>query len=175
MTQFETERLILRPMTAADHDALADMIFDPQVVAYLRSRRVLSPAAFEQLFTTHFLADTTTVFGIERRRDHQLIGFYEFHGSGATGELTYALSPAAWGHGYVAEAGNCLMHYGFETLNYETIEAHYASANPNSGRVMAKMGMQAAGELHTFTSDKGEVIHVMRYLLTKATWRQLSA
>ncbi|WP_370561367.1 hypothetical protein AB5567_12325 [Lactiplantibacillus plantarum] len=49
------------------------------------------------------------------------------------------------------------------------------SANPNSGRVMAKMGMQAAGELHTFTSDKGEVIHVMRYLLTKATWRQLSA
>ncbi len=89
--------------------------------------------------------------------------------------MTYALSPAAWGHGYVAEAGNCLMHYGFETLNYETIEAHYASANPNSGRVMAKMGMQAAGELHTFTSDKGEVIHVMRYLLTKATWRQLSA
>jgi [ribosomal protein S5]-alanine N-acetyltransferase len=41
-------------MTAADHDALADMIFDPQVVAYLRYRRVQSPAAFEQLFTTHF-------------------------------------------------------------------------------------------------------------------------
>ncbi|VDH13216.1 GNAT family acetyltransferase [Lactiplantibacillus plantarum] len=90
MTQFETERLILRPMTAADHDALADMIFDPKVVAYLRYRRVQSPAAFEQLFTTHFFANTTTVFGIERRRDHQLIGFYEFHGSGATGELTYA-------------------------------------------------------------------------------------
>ncbi|WP_237770825.1 hypothetical protein [Lactiplantibacillus plantarum] len=37
MTQFETERLILRPMTAADHDALADMLFDSQVVAYLRT------------------------------------------------------------------------------------------------------------------------------------------
>lgn len=51
-------------MTAADHDALADMIFDPQVVAYLRYRRVQSPAAFEQLFTTHFLADTTTVLAL---------------------------------------------------------------------------------------------------------------
>ena len=172
MVQFATERLVMRPLTRADHDALATIILDPQVVAYLRYRAVQTMAAFDDVFTTHFLADSATVFGIERRRDHQLIGFYEFHGTGATGELTYALRPDAWGHGYVAEAGNRLMRYGFETLNYATIEAHYASANPNSGRVMAKMGMQAAGELHTFTSDKGEVIHVMRYVLAKQTWRQ---
>ncbi|WP_345753310.1 GNAT family protein [Lactiplantibacillus pentosus] len=175
MAQFETERLILRPMTTADHDVLADMIFDPQVVAYLRYRRVQSADAFEQVFTDHFLAERTRVFGIERRRDHQLIGFYEFHDAEAGGELTYALRPDAWGQGYVAEAGNRLMGYGFETLNYQAIEAHYASVNPNSGRVMAKMGMQDAGELHTFTSDRGELIHVMRYVLTRQAWQRLSA
>lgn len=170
MATIETKRLILRPMQATDHDALQAMIFDPEVVAYLRYRRLSTPAAFNEAFENHFLADTTTVFGIETKVDHQLIGFYEFHPEATTGILTYAITPAAWGHGYVAEAGQALMAYGFNDLRLDVLEAHYASANPNSGRVMAKMGMHDDGEMETFKLDSGEKIHVMRYVLTKNDW-----
>ncbi|MFC6202869.1 GNAT family N-acetyltransferase [Lactiplantibacillus nangangensis] len=170
MTQFETDRLIVRPMRPTDHDALQAMLLDPRVVAYLRYRVLQTPAQFTESFKTHFLADAHTVFGLERKSDHQLIGFYEFHSEATTGELTYALSPDAWGHGYVAEAGRPLMAYGFETLNYSRIEAHYASVNPRSGRVMAKLGMHDLGEMDTFILDDGELIHVMRYALSKKDW-----
>lgn len=172
MAQFETERLIIRAMQPADHDALQAMLMDPKVVAYVRYRTIQDAAEFDQLFKTHFLADQQTVFALETKTDHQLIGFYEFHGATETGELTYALSQAAWGHGYVAEAGNALMGYGFETLGFNRIEAHYASVNPNSGRVMAKMGMHDEGELMTFTLDTGEVAHVMVYGLSRADWQE---
>lgn len=170
MTQFETERLLLRPMRPTDHEALQAMILDPRVVAYLRYRTIETPEQFTEIFKTHFLAAVNTVFGIERKSDRQLIGFYEFHAAATTGELTYALSPAAWGKGYIAETGQALMAYGFETLAYDKIEAHYASANPRSGRVMAKMGMHDLGELDTFTLDDGELIHVMHYALSKKDW-----
>ena len=170
MTQFETARLLMRPIQPTDQAALQAIILDRQVVAYLRYRTIKTPAQFKTIFDTHFLADTNTVFGIERKSDHQLIGFYEFHSEDTTGLLTYALSPVAWGHGYVAEAGQALMAYGFETLNYQQIEARYASVNPRSGRVMAKMGMHDLGELHAKTLDSGEVVHVMRYVLSKKDW-----
>ncbi len=170
--QFETERLLIRPIQASDHDAMQVMILDPQVVAYLRYRTLETPAAFDDAFKTHFMADSTTTFGLERKRDHQLIGFYEFHVDDHMGELTYALSPSAWGHGYVAEAGQEMMTYGFKNLGLTRIEAHYASANPRSGRVMAKLGMHDEGELQTFTLPSGELIHVMAYGLNKNEWQR---
>jgi len=165
-----TERLIIRPIRPTDQAALQKMLLDPQVVAYLRYRSLQTPAAFEAIFKNHFLADKTMTFGLETKQDHQLIGFYEFHPAGTTGIITYALSPQAWGHGYVAEAGRRLMTYGFEALGFDEIQAHYADANPNSGRVMAKMGMQQQGQLDTFTLDNGETVHVMGYHLMKKDW-----
>ncbi|RRK11318.1 N-acetyltransferase [Lactiplantibacillus garii] len=175
MVQFETERLLIRPIQVADHDALQAMLLNPQVVAYLRYQTLKTTAEFDEAFTNHFLAEPATVFGLERKSDHQFIGFYEFHGTIGTGELTYALAPQAWGHGYVAEAGNRMMTYGFETLGLTRIEAHYASVNPRSGRVMAKMGMHDEGELMTFTLETGEVAHVMAYGLSKSDWLTASA
>lgn len=162
---------MLRPIQPTDHDQLQALILDPQVVAYVRYRSIQTPAAFDAAFTTHFLAEPRTVFGLETKRDHQLIGFYEFHMTQTTGELTYALRQSAWGHGYVAEAGTTLMAYGFDSLALERIEAHYASVNPNSGRVMAKMGMHDEGELQTHTLDNGETVHVMMYGLSRSDWR----
>ncbi|MFB9768619.1 GNAT family N-acetyltransferase [Lactiplantibacillus modestisalitolerans] len=172
MAKFETERLVLRPVSPADHDALRTLVFDPQVVAYLRYRLLKTEADFEQAFTDHFLADATTVFALETKADHQFVGFYEFHVTETTGILTYALLQSAWGHGYVAEAGRALMGYAFNTLGLTHLEAHYAHLNPNSGRVMAKMGMREAGELHTKTLDNGQVVHVMKYVLDKGDWNR---
>lgn len=64
-----------------------------------------------------------------------------------------------------------MMSYGFENLNFDRIEAHYASLNPRSGKVMAKMGMQDLGSIDTFeVPETGEIHQVMAYVLTKDDW-----
>ena len=170
MRQIKTERLIIRPIQTKDHDELQAILLDPVVVRYMRYRDVKTPDNFDIIFNDHFLG-TEYTFGIETNDTHELIGFYEFHPEDNTGVLSYALSQSAWGKGYVAEVGTAMMTYGFEVLKFDRIEAHYASLNPRSGRVMEKMGMQDLGSIGTFASPHtGEVRTVMAYELTKENW-----
>lgn len=170
MRQIITERLIIRPIQRMDHDYLQEILLDEEVVRYMRYRNVKTPANFDLIFENHFL-DTPYTFGIETRTDHQFIGFYEFHPEETTGVLSYALNQSAWGKGYVAEVGTAMMAYGFEVLNFDRIEAHYASTNPRSGRVMSKIGMQDLGSIGTSVSPyTGDVREVMAYELTREIW-----
>lgn len=170
MRQITTERLIIRPIQLKDFDELQAILLDPKVVRYTRYRDVKTPTNFTAIFESHFY-NTAYTFGIETKDEHKLIGFYEFHPENTTGILTYALAQSAWGHGYVAEVGSAMMGYGFNNLNFERIEAHYASTNPRSGLVMKKMGMNDLGLLGTFPSPHtGEVRQLMAYELTKTDW-----
>ena len=170
MRQIKTERLIIRPIQLQDYAELQAILLDPVVVRYTRYRDIKTANNFDAIFQDHFL-NTAYTFGIETNDDHKLIGFYEFHPEDDTGILTYALAQSAWGKGYVAEVGTAMMTYGFEVLNFDRIEAHYASLNPRSGRVMEKMGMHDLGSIGTFASPHtGEVRQVMAYELTKENW-----
>lgn len=175
MRSIETERLIIRPMTTRDHDDLQEIILDPEVVKYMRYRDVTSEESFNTIFEGHFLSATEYTFGIEDKASHKLIGFYEFHPENNVGVLSYALNQIAWGHGYVAEAGNAMMEYGFEELGFDKIEAHYANLNPRSGKVMSKMGMHDLGEIELFQFPTGEEVHVMAYDLAKNDWQSQQA
>lgn len=169
MRQINTERLVIRPIQLQDRDELQAILLDPVVVKYTRYRDIKTPTNFNEIFESHFL-NTAYTFGIETKADHKLIGFYEFHPEAETGILTYALAQSAWGFGYVAEVGKAMMTYGFEVLGFEKIEAHYASLNPRSGRVMEKMGMRDLGVIGTFPAPDGEIRQVMAYELTKDNW-----
>lgn len=171
MRQVKTERLIIRPIQVTDYEELQAILFDPEVVKYTRYRGITTEEKYAEIFEQHFLKNDYT-FGIETKTDHKLIGFYEFHPEETTGILTYALAQNAWGKGYVAEVGLAMMDYGFEELNFNKIEAHYASLNPRSGRVMQKMGMKDLGQIHTFiVPETGEERPVMAYELTKDDWK----
>lgn len=170
MRQITTERLLIRPIQIEDFNDLQAILYDPLVVRYTRYRNVQAENNFAELFNSHFLGSIYS-FGIETKDTHQLIGFYEFHPEGYSALLTYALAQSAWGKGFVAEVGKIMMAYGFEDLNFERVEAHYASLNPRSGRVMEKMGMADLGSIGTFPSPHtGEVRTVMAYELTKENW-----
>jgi len=171
MRQITTERLLIRPINQGDYGELQAIILDPQIVKYMRYRDVKTPANFKQLFENHFLKEVQYTFGIEEKVSHKLIGFYEFHPEAGVGILSYALSQEAWGYGYVAEAGSAMMQYGFEVLNFDKIEAHYAHLNPRSGRVMEKMGMSEIGVVETRISpDTGEELFIMAYSLNQNDW-----
>ncbi|WP_125979713.1 GNAT family N-acetyltransferase [Loigolactobacillus iwatensis] len=177
MAVIETPRLRLRPITMTDAVDLFQVLRDADVVRYLRYQQATNLAAIQQEITDHFGRDISTVFGIELKSSKKLVGFFEFHPNGNSGILTYALAQADWGKGIVPEAGQALVRYGFETLNFQRLEAHYAAINQKSARVMEKLGMIDRGKIQDFRSQTGEIISVKAYDLTKEQWQaeQLSA
>lgn len=62
-------------------------------------------------------------------------------------EVAWRLSPEFWGNGYITEAAHCLLAYGFETLNLETIYSFAVPMNRRSIAVMKRLGMERASAL----------------------------
>ena len=55
-------------------------------------------------------------------------------------EIGYVLNPNYWGKGFIPEAVNCLLNYGFNELNLDLIWCAHADFNHNSKRVIDKCG-----------------------------------
>lgn len=55
-------------------------------------------------------------------------------------EIGYVLNPTYWGNEYIPEAVQCLIKYGFETLNLDLIWCGHYDFNYKSKRVVEKCG-----------------------------------
>lgn len=64
-----------------------------------------------------------------------------------TVEVTYCIGSRWWGQGIVPEALKEVMHYLFEEVQVNRIEAGYDIYNPASGKVLEKVGMRREGTL----------------------------
>lgn len=87
------------------------------------------------------------VFAIVRRSDNRLVGAV---GLGVNrqhdhAELGYWIDPAEWNRGYATEAGAAILDFGFAELGLHRIQARHFVRNPQSGRVMEKLGMRREG------------------------------
>lgn len=60
-----------------------------------------------------------------------------------TVEIGWRLAPEFWGHGYVTEAAEAWLAYGFETLGLEEIVSFAVKDNSRSTAVMERLGMVA--------------------------------
>lgn len=63
----------------------------------------------------------------------------------ARATMGYCMGKAWWHKGIMAEALKAVMDYLFDEVGMNRIEAVHDPNNPNSGRVMAKCGMQYEG------------------------------
>ncbi|MDN4524147.1 GNAT family N-acetyltransferase [Fictibacillus fluitans] len=55
-------------------------------------------------------------------------------------EIGYVLNPAYWGNGYVPEAVNAVLQFGFEELKLDVVWCGHFDFNHNSKRVNEKCG-----------------------------------
>src|SRR5262249_8194112 len=60
-------------------------------------------------------------------------------------ELGYWLGMPYWGKGYATEAAREMGRYGFEDLDLHRIYASHFKHNPQSGKVLLKLGMRYEG------------------------------
>lgn len=150
--RLETERLILRPFTMDDTQPMYDnWACDPEVTKYLTWPPHGSADVTRMLlkdWTTRYLQPDYYQWAIELKETTQPIGsiaVLEIRKAVDEAVIGYCLGKNWWGKGIMAEAGKAVVAYLFETVECNRISATHDTNNPNSGRVMQKIGMKYEG------------------------------
>jgi len=136
----ETERLILRPLTIDDFEAVHSWASNPENTRYMG----WGPNTEEQ--TREFLNSTTAGkdFAVVLKSTGKVIGSCGIYpdDDNDTGAVGWILRKDHWQQGYGTELGGELIRYGFETLKLRRITSLCAADNYGSYRVMERNGMR---------------------------------
>jgi len=144
----ETGRLILRPYTEADRDALAALNGHPEVGGWLASilSREQSDALMDRV-SAHIADHGFGFWGAERKADGRLVGMIGLvvmgEGMPSPGaiELAWRIHPDAQGTGLATEGAKAARDWAFANLDIDEVVAITAETNVRSRAVMAKLGM----------------------------------
>lgn len=173
MTTLRTERLVLRPWTEDDLDALAGIFADPRVWRFPLQRGYSrdETAAFLRRRLDEWKTRGWGHWALEY--DATLIGYTGF-GVPAflpevmpVPEIGWRLDPAYWGRGLATEAARAALAYGFDTIGFDQVVSIYEPDNVASGRVMERIGMTP--DRDTVHPELGVALRV--YRLTADDWR----
>ncbi|GAA3040322.1 GNAT family protein [Streptosporangium longisporum] len=173
-----TERLILRPYTPDDLDALHAIQRLPEVTRYLywepRTRTESEKSLHTKMAQTRLLEEGQTLtLAAELATTGQLVGdgmlhWYSSRHRGA--ELGYVLHPDHHGHGYATEIGHALLALGFDGLDLHRIIGRLDARNHASTRVLEKLGMRREAHLVDNEFVKGEWASELVYAILRREW-----
>ena len=144
-----TKNLLLRSWQDSDTEPFILLNSDPDVMEFFPS--VLQPAeTIRQIerIQKHFADYGYGFFAVERKDNHQFIGFTGFSRPAFDSfftpcvEIGWRYSKQNWGHGFATEAAAACMEYGFQQLGLQAIFAFTSVHNKRSALVMQRTGMQ---------------------------------
>jgi RimJ/RimL family protein N-acetyltransferase len=176
-----TERLVLRPATAADVESTWRFRRLEAVSRWL-TREVATLDEHRALFEDPaWLARTIvveldgTVIGdlMVRVTDAWAQAEVAEQAAGVQAELGWVLDPEHSGHGYASEAVRALLRICFEDLGLRRVSAECFAANEASWRLMERVGMRR--EVYTVKESlhrSGEWLDGMSYALLAEEWAQ---
>lgn len=146
----QTERLILRPLTESDDEAIFDYSKNPNVGPNAGWKPHENIEETRAIMNTVFLKEG--VFGIVLRKTGKLFGSLGLvtdakRENDRTRMLGYAIGEDYWGHGYITEAARAVVEYGFVELKLDLISAYCFPFNARSKQVLEKLGFKYEGRL----------------------------
>ena len=156
-----TRRLLLRPFTQEDADALHDLNSDPEVLRFINGgtppsmqetvRRILP----RYIDSTHQHSGCGFWAAVERTSGCFLGWFHlrPFEGDDRSLEIGYRLKRSSWGQGLATEGSQALITRAFDELDAERVVGTTLMANVRSRRVMERIGMTMESEF-VYPADK---------------------
>lgn len=144
----ETERLVLRPYTEDDFDALHELYSDETVVRWLYEGPATPAATRERLdrcLERRELTETSGLSAAVTLPDGAYVGglglwYTSFEHRGV--EVGYSILPRHQGHGYAVEATRALLDWAFAVGGVHRVVARLEPRNVASARVAEKLGMR---------------------------------
>lgn len=152
--ELETQRLILRPFTAADADAMfTNWASNPEVTKFLtwpthssvgNSRMVLAD------WVSHYHEESYYQWAIVLKEFGQPIGSIasvQLNDQVGKVEVGYCIGKPWWNQGIMSEALCTVIRFFLEEVGANRVEARHDPNNPHSGAVMNECGMTYEGTL----------------------------
>ena len=173
----KTDRLLLRPFTEADGDALFALQSNAHVLRYWDA-----PPWTERSRADQFVArcrqmaeeGTGARLAIDRVSDGAFVGWCvlsRWNPDYRSASLGYCFGEAAWGQGYATEAGRALLQWAFDTLPLNRVQAETDTRNGASGRVLEKLGFVREGTLREDCVVNSDVSDSWVYGLLRREWQ----
>jgi RimJ/RimL family protein N-acetyltransferase len=149
----ETERLVLRPMTAGDLDDLLGIFGDPAVMAAFREKPLdrEQVRAWLERNLEHQRAHGFGLLAVRPKGDSRVIGdcgleLMELEGE-QIAELGYDFRSDCWNRGYATEAARAVRDHAFDTLALPRLVSLIQPGNASSERVAQKTGLRKTGRI----------------------------
>jgi RimJ/RimL family protein N-acetyltransferase len=173
--QIESERLLLRPLAAADIDDLVREVSDYSVSRMLA--RV--PFPYTRRDGEAFLAAARRFGGsdlaLSVTRGGRVIGGIGLTAVHGRCEFGYWLGRRHWGRGYATEAGRAFLAHVFRQFDLEAVRSGVFFDNAASLRVQEKLGFAEIGRRQVECLARGQKVEHIDTLLTRAVFRSLAA
>ena len=113
------------------------------------------------------------VFSVVLKETNKMIGTIELHSYVRLhkAELGYTIHPDFWGKGYAVEASKVLIRWGFLHLQLKRIECNTFMDNPQSIRVVEKLGFEFEGiKRNGYILPDGKIKDLRMYSLTNTQY-----
>ena len=183
MTPIRTGRLVLRNWEERDRDLFHRINSDERVMEFFPFRRDRAAADAKMDEVRSWIDDDGYGFAAaEIAATGECIGFVGLSGTEdidvlapGTIEIGWRLAPEFWGQGYVTEAAEAWLAFGFEALGVDEIVSFAVADNHRSTAVMKRLGMRAEPSAdfdHPAVPDSQPHLkrHVM-YRLSRVDWQ----
>ncbi len=169
MKEITTERLILRPYTINDLDALHTILSDKTTMSFW-------PEPFTEEQTISWIERSIKSYeennfgrlAVILKSTGELIGdcgiIKSETNSNTENDLGYIIHSPYWKNGYGTEAAKVCLDYGFTELNLTRITANMSFDNKASIKTAEKIGMRKEKE---FFNKKNRDILTYLYSITK--------
>lgn len=175
----ETPRLLLRPLTPGDEEALYDVQSRPEVARYLywepRSReRVREVLADRDGRHTLEAEGDVLVLAMTLKDSHDLIGTVNLawlSSEHRQGEIGFALHPDRHGRGLAREAAEVMLRLGFDSLGLRRVIGRCDARNGPSAGLMERLGMRREAHFRQNEFVKGEWCDELVYAMLASEWR----
>jgi len=168
----ETERLVLRPVTLDDAEAMFQYASDRENTRYTFPTNQ-SLEETKNNIAQFYLANPLGRWGIELKSSGQFIGTIDLHKIDTVlkkAAIGYIINKKYWKQGLTTEATRAVIELAFEKIGMNKLTALHDKDNPASGKVMEKSGMRFSHEEPYARMDKkepGRIVTRVHYALTK--------
>jgi ribosomal-protein-alanine N-acetyltransferase len=160
----ETERLVLRPMTAGDADEWWDAIWaDDDVIRYLPPEGLVPRERMADRMSwvaRHWEAHAFGIWSVRDRETAAFLGHVGLLSDPPDVELMYAIGRRHQGIGLAGEAVSRVVRFAFVELGLQRIVAIVYPDNVASVRVLEKLGATPDGTVELFGRT------MLRYVIT---------
>ncbi len=148
--ELETERIILRVLTLDDTDEVFAHFSDENVTRFMDIDPCKDRQEAEEIIRFH-LEDSGCRWGLFHKTNQQLMGTCGYHcwvkGEEPRAEIGFDLGKEYWGQGYMREAMQTAIRFGFENMGLAMIEATVEPENERSIQLLNRLGFQREDEL----------------------------